>query len=61
MVKVAVDVQKCSVWMNNLPKLIENYSPDVIFNKVGLFFKCLPEKKFIFKGQSYSGGKHTVA
>jgi len=38
----AVDVQKCSVWMNNLPKLIENYSPDNIFDvdETGLFFKC---------------------
>jgi hypothetical protein len=24
-----------------------------------LFFKCLPEKTFIFKGQSCSGGKHS--
>ena len=47
--------------MNNLPKLIENYSPDGIFNvdETGLFFKCLPEKTFIFKGQSSSGGKHS--
>jgi len=47
--------------MNNLPKLIENYSPDDIFNvdEKGLFFKCLPEKTFIFKGQSCSGGKHS--
>ncbi|XP_060847983.1 tigger transposable element-derived protein 4-like [Rhopalosiphum padi] len=57
----AVDVQKCSVWINNLPKLIENYSPDDIFNvdETGLFFKCLPDKTFIFKGQSCSGGKHS--
>jgi len=57
----AVDVQKCSVWINNLPKLIENYSPDDIFNvdETRLFFKCLPDKTFIFKGQSCSGGKHS--
>ncbi|KAL4084154.1 hypothetical protein QTP88_027987 [Uroleucon formosanum] len=57
----AVDVQKCSVWINNLPKLIENYSPDDIFNvdETGLFFKCLSDKTFIFKGQSCSGGKHS--
>lgn len=41
-------------------KLIENYSPDYVFNvdKTGLFFKCLPEETFMFKGQSCSGGKH---
>jgi len=39
----AADLQKFSVWMNNLPKLNENYSPDDIFNidETGLFFKCL--------------------
>jgi hypothetical protein len=47
----AVDVQKCSVWINNLPKLIENYSPDDIFNvdETGLFFKYLPEKLLCLK------------
>ncbi|KAL4119164.1 hypothetical protein QTP88_012010 [Uroleucon formosanum] len=47
----AVDVQKCSVWINNLPKLIENYSPDDIFNvdETGLFFKCLPTKHSYLK------------
>jgi len=43
----AVDVQNCSVWMNNLQKLIKNYSPDDIFNvnETKLLFKCLHEKK----------------
>lgn len=27
-------------------------------NETRLFFKCLFEKTFIFKGQSCSGGKH---
>lgn len=47
--------------MNNLPKLIENYSPDDIFNvdETGLFYKRLPEKTFIFIDQSCSGGKHS--
>lgn len=48
--------------MNNLLKLIENYSTDDMFNidKTGLFFKCLPEKTFLqlFKGYSCSGGKY---
>lgn len=45
---------------NNLPNLIENYSRDDIFNvnEPGLFFKYLPEKTFIIKGQSCSDGKH---
>jgi hypothetical protein len=45
--------------MNNLPKFIENYSPDDIFNvdETELFFKCLSEKTFIFKVQFCSGGK----
>lgn len=41
----AEDVQKCSVWIYNLSKHIENYSPNDIFNvnETELFFKCLPE------------------
>lgn len=56
----AVDAQKRSVRMMIIPKLIQNYSLDDIFlcgrNKTIFFFKFFPEKTFVLKDQSRSGG-----
>ncbi|CAG5040936.1 unnamed protein product [Parnassius apollo] len=55
----AVDVNKCSQWIEDLPVLLRNYSADDIFNadEAGLFYKCLPNKTFTLKGESCHGGK----
>lgn len=55
----AVDVNKCSQWIEDLPLILRNYSADDIFNadEAGLFYKCLPDKTFTLKGESCHGGK----
>lgn len=57
----AVDINACSQWINDLPALLGDYSPNDIFNadETGLFFKCLPDKTFTFKGISCHGGKYS--
>ncbi|GBO31506.1 Tigger transposable element-derived protein 4 [Araneus ventricosus] len=43
----------------NLPGLLQEYSPDNIFNadETGLFFKALPDKTAVFPGEAGHGGK----
>ncbi|XP_056649105.1 tigger transposable element-derived protein 4-like [Diorhabda sublineata] len=55
----AVDVNKCSQWIEDLPLLLRNYSADDILNadETGLFYNCLPDKTFTLKGESCHGGK----
>lgn len=55
----AVDNYDCNQWIKNLPALLQDFSPDNIFNadEAGLFYKCLPDKTFTFKGQPCHGGK----
>lgn len=55
----SVDNDECNEWIKNLPALLHDYSPDDVFNadEAGLFYKCLPDKTFTFKGQSCHGGK----
>jgi DDE superfamily endonuclease/Tc5 transposase DNA-binding domain len=44
---------------NTLPGLLENYSPDDIYNadETGLYFKCLPDKTYTFRSEKCHGGK----
>ena len=44
-----------------MPKLIENYREEDIFNadETGLFYRCLPDKTLAFKGEKCHGGKHS--
>lgn len=46
-------------WTEDLPNLLEGYEPDDIYNadETALFFKCLPDKTFTFKGEKCHGGK----
>lgn len=49
-------------WINNvLPRLIEKYDANDIFNadETGLFFKCLPNKTLAFKNEKCFGGKQS--
>ncbi|GFT74987.1 tigger transposable element-derived protein 6 [Trichonephila clavipes] len=57
----SVDINVCSKRQNSLSDLIKEYEPRNIFNtdEIGLFFKCLPEKTFIFKKEKCHGGKHS--
>jgi hypothetical protein len=44
---------------NTLSGLLENYSPDDIYNddETGLYFKCLPDKTYTFRSEKCHGGK----
>ncbi|CAF4944274.1 unnamed protein product [Pieris macdunnoughi] len=55
----SVENNECNEWIKNLLALLHDYSPDDVFNadEAGLFYKCLPDKTFTFKGQSCHGGK----
>ncbi|CAH2217988.1 jg15871 [Pararge aegeria aegeria] len=55
----SVDNNECNEWIKNLPALLHDYSPDDVFNadEACVFYKCLPDKIFTFKGQSCHGGK----
>ncbi|GFX45015.1 tigger transposable element-derived protein 4 [Trichonephila clavipes] len=57
----SVDINVCSEWQNSLSDLIKECEPRNIFNtdETGLFFKCLPEKTFIFTKEKCHGGKHS--
>lgn len=57
-----VNTVDCTVWQTvTLPKLIQTYNPDNVFNldETGLFFKCLPNKTWTFKNDDCFGGKHS--
>ncbi|XP_057661216.1 tigger transposable element-derived protein 6-like [Diorhabda carinulata] len=51
----SVDNNEC----NDLLDLLHDYSPDDVFNadEAGLFYKCLSDKTFTFKGQPCHGGE----
>ncbi|XP_045496574.1 tigger transposable element-derived protein 4-like [Colias croceus] len=46
-------------WMATLPELLQNYEPRDIFNagEFGLFFKLMPDKSYVFKGETCHDGK----
>jgi len=55
-----VDNSTVNDWISKLSKMIEGYKPEDIFNadETGLFFKCMPQKTYGFKGQKcYNGEK----
>lgn len=51
--------QDVDTWMATLPELLQNYEPRDIFNadEFGLFFKLMPDKSYVFKGETCHGGK----
>ncbi|XP_046976413.1 tigger transposable element-derived protein 6-like [Vanessa cardui] len=57
----SVDQGVCNQWTEDLPNLLEGYEPDDIYNadETALFFKCLPDKTFTFKGEKCHGGKQS--
>jgi transposase len=55
----SVDPERTSLWINELPKLLEGYEPRDIYNadETGLFYNCLPDGTLTLKGESCHGGK----
>ena len=45
-----------------LPAILSNYKLEDIFNadEFGLFYQCLPDETYRFKGEKFSGGKSNV-
>lgn len=56
-----VSVTTVRAWMERLPELTKDYSPENILNmdELGLFFKTLPEKGLVEKGKKGRGGKQS--
>ena len=48
-------------WLKKLPSLLQGYDPADTFNadEAGLFFKCLPNKMAILKGDECKEGKQS--
>ncbi|GBL81416.1 Tigger transposable element-derived protein 4 [Araneus ventricosus] len=57
----SVSDELCSEWIKNRPGLLQEYSPDNIFNadETGLFFRELPDKTAVFQGETCHGGKQS--
>ena len=56
----AVNPEAMNAWKNTLlPKLLEQYAPDDIYNAdyTGLFYKLQPSKSIVFKDEDGRGGK----
>ncbi|XP_044595847.1 tigger transposable element-derived protein 4-like [Cotesia glomerata] len=55
----SVDQRVCSQWETDLPHLLHGYDPEDIYNadETALFYKCLPDRTFIFKGEQCHRGK----
>lgn len=56
----SVDASVVDSWLRSrLPLLLQEFSPEDIFNcdEAGLFYKCLPDRTHVFKGEKCSGGK----
>ncbi|XP_054720508.1 tigger transposable element-derived protein 4-like [Uloborus diversus] len=49
----------CEEWRIRLPTLLFGYKASDVFNidETGLFYKCVPQKTLMFKGESCAGGK----
>ena len=56
-----VSVTTVSAWMERLPELTKDYSLENILNmyELGLFFKTLPQKGPVEKGNKGRGGKQS--
>lgn len=48
----------CTLWTENLPTLLCDFSPDEIFNadETVLFIICRPDKTFTFNRKQFNGG-----
>lgn len=57
----SVDQGVCNQWTEDLPNLLTEYHPNDIYNadETALFFKCLPDKTFTFKGRECHGAKQS--
>lgn len=57
----SVNLEVCNQWTEDLPNFLEGYDAEEIYNadETALFYKCLPVKKFIFKGEKCHGGKQS--
>lgn len=55
----SVNETVCDDWKDKLAELTAGYDPEDIFNadETGLFYKCLPDKTLLFKGDECNGGK----
>ncbi|XP_043470591.1 tigger transposable element-derived protein 4-like [Leptopilina heterotoma] len=55
----SVSEQDVDTWKTMLPAMLQNYEPRDIFNadEFGLFFKLMPNKSHVFKGETCHGGK----
>jgi len=58
--KQSADTEAAKTWIqNDLPALLEQYSPKDLFNadETGLFYRGLPNRTFVAKGEKPSGTK----
>ncbi|XP_033229131.1 tigger transposable element-derived protein 4-like [Belonocnema kinseyi] len=58
-----ISEEDCEKFLTDiLPSLLEVYAIEDIFNtnETGIFFKCLPDKTLIFKGDTCHGGEKSV-
>ncbi|KAL4103217.1 hypothetical protein QTP88_010050 [Uroleucon formosanum] len=57
----SVDQSICSDWLVKYLPIINQYSPDDVYNvdETGLFYKCLPSQTFVLKGENCAGGKNS--
>jgi len=56
----SVNNDDIAAWKNNvMPSLLCDYVPDDVYNadEFGLFFMLMPDKSFIFKNETFHGGK----
>jgi hypothetical protein len=58
----AVYTNTTDLWFERLPKLVEGYEAQDIYNadEIGLFFNCLPDRMLALKGETCQGGKRAM-
>jgi hypothetical protein len=56
---VEIDDETVQAWQDRLPTLCSGFRPDDVFNldETGLFYRCLPDKSLVLKGETCKGGK----
>ncbi|GFN91889.1 tigger transposable element-derived protein 6 [Plakobranchus ocellatus] len=57
---VPVDQTILNDWrQRDLPRVLQEYREEDIFNadETGIFYKCLPDKSLVLKGERHTGGK----
>ena len=57
----SVDLVRVTDWKQTITEILGNYTEDNIYNadETALFFKCLPDRTYAFKGDKCIGGKHS--